>query len=236
MVDQRFAVELMDRYRKVSAATVYTGVRNLGYEPCFMRGVRAFTPGAKLVGAARTLRFVPPRPDIIEETQRGEDSPEYRAMGSCGPGDVLVCDAMGMRYAAIGGDVKLLQLKMAGAEGLVTDGGIRDLDIVNGYGLMVFAGERTTTGGLPEIIPYEDNVTVQCAGVSVRPGDLIVGDDDGVVVVANHLAAKVIDWVEEHEQVEEYIKGLIEREGVAPGKYYPITDETVRRYHRSRGG
>jgi regulator of RNase E activity RraA len=125
---------------------------------------------------------------------------------------------------------------MAGAEGLVTDGGIRDLDIVNGYGLKVFAGDRTTTGGLPEIIPYEDNVTVQCAGVSVRPGDLIVGDDDGVVVVANHLAAKVIDWVEEHEQVEEYIKGLIESEGVAPGKYYPITDETVSRYHRSREG
>ena len=236
MVDQRFTEELTDRYRKVSAATVYSGVRRLGYEPCFMRGVRAFTPGAKLVGTARTLRFVPPRPDIIKETQLGENSPEYRAMGSCGPGDVLVCDAMGMRYAAIGGDVKLLQLKMSGAEGLVTDGGIRDLDIVNSYGLKVFAGDRTPTGGMPEIIPYEDNVTIQCAGVSVRPGDLIVGDDDGVVVVAKPLAAEVIDWVEEHEQVEEYVKGLIEREGVAPGKYYPITDETVRRYHQSRGG
>ena len=100
----------------------------------------------------------------------------------------------------------------------------------------MFAGDRTPTGGQPEIIPYEDNVTIQCAGVSVRPGDLIVGDGDGVVVAARTLAEEVIDWVEEHEQVEEYVKGLIEREGVAPGKYYPITDETVKRYHQSRSG
>jgi regulator of RNase E activity RraA len=197
-----------------------------------MKGVRNFTPGATLAGRARTLRFIPPRPDIMEETHRGEDSPEYRAMGSCGPGDVLVCDGMGRSYAAIGGDVKLLQLKMVGAEGVVTDSGIRDLDIVTAYGLKVFAAERTPTGGAPEIDPYEENVTIQCAGVAVRPGDLIVGGDDGVVVVAKHLAAEVIEWVEEHEQAEEYIKELIEREGVAPGKYY--NPETFSRISQER--
>ena len=236
MADQDISTELLDRYRKVTAATVYGGVRRLGIEPCFMREVQAFTPGAKLVGRARTLRFLPPRPDIMEETHRGEDSPEYRAMGACGPGDVLVCDAMGKKYAAIGGDVKLLQLQMVGAEGVVTDGGIRDLDIVNSYGLTVFAGDRTPMGGAGEVDPYEDDVTIQCGGVAVRPGDLIVGDDDGVVVVPKQLAEEVIDWVEEHEAVEEYAKSLIEKEKVAPGKYYPITEETVRRYHESRRG
>jgi len=59
-----------------------------------------------------------------------------------------------------------------------------------------------------------------CGGVAVRPGDLIVGDDDGIVVVAAGIAEAVIDWVEEHEQAEEYIKALIESENVAPGKYY----------------
>ena len=156
--------------RKVTVATVYGGVRRLGYEPCFMKGVRAFTPGKMLVARARTLRFIPPRPDIMAEVHRGEDSPEYRAMGSCGPGDALVCDAMGRQYAAVGGDVKLLQLKMVGAEGVVCDGGIRDLDIVRGYGLTVFAGDRTPMGGAGEVDPYEDNVTIQCGGVAVRPG------------------------------------------------------------------
>ena len=162
MADQEVPAELLDRYRNVAVATVYGDVRRLGYEPCFMKDVQSFTPGAKLVGRARTLRFIPPRPDISRETHRGEDSPEYRAMGSCGLGDVLVCDAMGKRYAAI-------------------------------------------------------------------------GDDDGIVVVPKQVAAEVIEWVEEHEQVEEYVKGLIESENVAPGRYYPISEETVRRFHESRG-
>ncbi len=234
MADQEISQDILERYRKVTVATVYGGVRRLGYEPCFMRGVQNFTPGQKLVGRARTLRFVPPRPDIMKEVHKGEDSPEYHAMGACGPGDVLVCDAMGKRYAAIGGDVKLLQLQMNGAEGVVTDGGIRDLEIVRGYGLKVFAGDRTPMGGAGEIDPYEANVTIQCGGVAVRPGDLIVGDDDGVVVVPKHVAREVLEWVEEHEAVEEYIKGLIQKEKVAPGKYYPITEETVKRYRESR--
>ena len=232
MTDEDVPQEVLDRFKKVAVATVYGGVSRLGYNLCFMRGVRSFTPGAKLVGRARTLRYIPPRPDIMQETHRGEDSPEYRAMGLCGPGDVLACDGMGRRYAAIGGDVKLLQLKMVGAEGAVTDSGIRDLDIVKTYGLKVFAADRTPTGGGPEIDPYEENVTIQCGGVAVRPGDVIVADDDGVVVVPRQLAAEVIDWVEEHEEAEEYIKGLIEKENVAPGKYY--NPETLERLHQER--
>ncbi|MCH7801402.1 MAG: hypothetical protein IIC24_07635, partial [Chloroflexi bacterium] len=181
-------------------------------------------------------RFTPPRPEIMAEVHKGADSPEYQAMGSCEPGDVLVCDGMGRKYAAIGGDVKLLQLKMRGAAGMVTDAAIRDLDIVKGYGLAIFAGDRTPMGGAGEIDPFEANGTIQCGGVAVRPGDLIVGDDDGVVVVPQQVAQEVIDWVEEHEAVEEYVKGLIEKENVAPGKYYPISEATVQQYHQSQGG
>ena len=90
-------------------------------------------------------------------------------------------------------------------------------------------------GGADEIDPFEANVTIGCGGVAVRPGDLIVADDDGVVVVPERIVEEVIDWVEEHEAVEEYIKGLIEAEGVAPGKYYPPTDATIARYHEETG-
>ncbi|MCH7654284.1 MAG: hypothetical protein IIB14_11465 [Chloroflexi bacterium] len=227
--------EIIDRYKKVSGATVYGAVRRLGYEPCFMRDVHAFTPGrGVMAGRARTLRFIPPRPDIMQETHRGADSPEYQAMGSCEPGDVLVCDGMGRKYAAIGGDVKLLQLKMKGAAGMVTDASIRDLDIISkDYGLRSlreaahrWAEQAKSTRLRP--------TTIQCGGVAVRPGDLTVADDDGVVVVPSDIAKKVIDWVEGHEAVEEYIKGLIQAENAAPGKYYPVTDETMRKYHETR--
>ena len=108
--------------------------------------------------------------------------------------------------------MKLLQLKMVGAAGIVTDGAIRDLDIVRTYGLTIFAQDRTPAGGGEEgVSPFEDNVTIACGGVAVRPGDLIVGDDDGIVVVARGIVDEVIDWVEEHERSEEHIKELIQR-------------------------
>ena len=228
--------DIIQRYEKIAVATVYSGLAQMGYMPCLMKGVRAFTPGRHLVGTARTLRFIPPRPDIVAETSRGVDSPEYRAMGSCQPGEVLVCDAMGRRYASVGGDVKLLQLQMVGAAGLVTDGAIRDLDIVRAYGLAVFAQNRSPAAGPAEgISPYEENVAIACGGVAVRPGDLIVGDDDGVLVVARSVVSDVVDWAEDHERSEEHIKELIQRDNVVPGKYYnPETFERLSREHRKR--
>lgn len=226
--------EIIQRFRNVSVSSVFGAVSALGYMPCFMKGVRAFTPGAHLVGTARTLRFVPPRPDILAEVSRGADSPEYRAMGSCQKGEVLVCDAMGVKYGSIGGDVKLLQLKMVGAAGVVTDGAIRDLDVVKTYKLAVYAQERTLSGGPQEgVIPYQENVTIACGGVAVRPGDLIVADDDGVVVVARSVILDVIEWAEDHEKSENQMKELIQIENVAPGKYY--NPETFKRLSEERG-
>ena len=226
--------EIIQRFREVAVSTVFGAISALGYLPCFMRGVRPFTPGNHLVGTAKTLRFVPPRPDIAAEVGiEGADSPEYRAMASCQNGEVLVCDAMGVKYGSIGGDVKLLQLKMVGAAGVVTDGGIRDLDVVKTYGLTVFAQERTLPGGQAEgIMPYEENVTIACGGVAVKPGDLIVGDDDGVVVVARSIVLEVLEWAEDHEISEEYIKERIQTENVTPGKYY--NPETFKRLSEER--
>ena len=153
--------EMIERYKKVAVATVYSALSLLDYGPCFMKGVKAFTPGSHVVGPAKTLRFIPPRKDIHTNTRIGEDSPEYIAMGSCEPGDVLVADGLGKKYGAVGGDVKLTQLKMKKAAGLVTDGAIRDQDVVNSYGFAIFASGRTPTGGGPAIAPFAPNVTIQ---------------------------------------------------------------------------
>lgn len=230
--------EILERFRRVPTATVWGAVHNqLGVTLPYMEGVRSFTPGRRMAGRARTLRFLPPRPDIDAETRQGEESPEYRAMARCGPGDVLVADLMNRRYAAIGGDVKLIQLKMNGAEGLVTDGAIRDLEVLEeeNYGLIVYAQDRTPYGGRPWAEPAEENVDIQCAGALVRPGDVVVGDGDGVVVVPSWYAAECIDWVEEHEGAESFVKHKILSEGVRPGKYYPPSAETKEEYRMSQG-
>lgn len=232
LADQQVSYDILERYRKVGTATVYSGVNRLGFGLSVMCGVSNFTPGKRLAGRAKTLRFVPPRTDIKEEAARGRESAEYRAMGSCGPGDVLVCDGLGKTTAAVGGDIKLLQLKLVGAEGLVTDASVRDMNAITAYGYAVFTGGRTPATGPPQIAPHEDNVVIQCGGVAVRPGDVIVGDDDGVVVVPSGVATDVIEWCEEHEEAEEYIKDLIVKENVSPGNHY--TSDTFKRFHQER--
>jgi regulator of RNase E activity RraA len=215
---------ILDRFKKLPVATIWNHVmKDAGVPLPFMERVYPYTPGQRLAARARTLRFLPPRPDLLAETVRGADGPEYRAMARCGPGDVLVADIMGEPRACIFGDVKAMQLKMNNADGIVTDGAIRDLEVMNeeGYNLIIYARARTPYGSAPWAVPAEENVDIQCGGALVRPGDVLVGDDDGVVVVPSWFAEECVTIVEEHEGVEAYIKRKIEAEGVAPGKYYP---------------
>lgn len=226
---------LLERYQKVATPTVEDVLRRRGYVKVFMEGVHPLTPGRRLAARARTLRYLPTRPDLQEEVSRGEDSPPYQAMALCGPGDALVVDALRMPYIGVSGDVMLLQLKMQNAAGIVTDGGIRDVDTVATYGLAVFAGGRSHQGGPPHILPYEPNVAIQCGGVLVRPGDLVLGDDDGVLVVPASLAEEVLAEAEEREEMEEFVKEKIQQERCRPGRYYPITEEVARLFRQARG-
>ncbi len=211
---------ILERFKRVSTATVYIAVRDGGSPLCFMEGVHPMTLGRRLAGRARTLRFLPPRADLHAEVFIGENAPEYRAMDLCHEGDVLVADTMRQPYQPVLGDVKALQLQMQGAEGIVTDGAIRDLEIVSTYGFPIFAARRS-----PSARQYGEafdvGLDIQCAGVLVRPGDVIVGDDNGVVVVPAYMAEEVVAWAEEHERAEEYVKERILEERCRPGRYYP---------------
>lgn len=231
--------EILDRFKKLPVATIWNHVvKDIGVPLPFMEKVQLYTPGKRLAARARTLRFLPPRPDLARDVRRGggEDAPEYRAMARCGPGDVLVADIMRDVRPCIFGDVKALQLKMNQADGIVTDGSIRDLDVMEAenYGLIIYAQGRTPYASEPWATPAEENVDIQCGGALVRPGDVLVGDGDGVVVVPSWFAAECVEVVEEHEGVEAYVKQKILAEGVAPGKYYPPSPALWEEYRAAK--
>jgi regulator of RNase E activity RraA len=231
--------EVLEGLKKLPTATVYGTVRSFGSPLCVCEGLKTFTPGQKMAARARTLRFLPNRDDLKADTITGEGAPEYVAMGKCGPGDVLVADIAGDEQTVVAGDVKLLQLKMNNADGVVIDGAIRDLGVLEDedYGLTVYATARSLHGG-PTAHPAEENVQINIGGALVRPGDVMVGDDDGVIVVPSWMAAEVLAHATEHEEVENYIKTKIEAENVAPGKYYPpqpASFEEWKRVKKERG-
>ena len=172
---------ILERFKKVATANVWDILLgHSGVYFSYIENVHLRTPGERLAARARTLRYLPPRPDLLAQVQAGADGPEYRAMARCGPGDVLVCDVMGDSRPCVFGDVKALQLRMNNADGIVTDGSIRDLGVMvqEEFGLIIYARDRTPRGGVPYAVPAQENVDVQCGGALVRPGDVLVGDDD----------------------------------------------------------
>jgi regulator of RNase E activity RraA len=125
-----------------------------------------------------------------------------------------------------------MRLKQRGAVGLVTDGAIRDAANVVDSGLPVFAGGATPTVGETRIMPYEVNVPIQCGNVLVWPGDVVLGADDGVVVVPAVLAEEIADEAERHDDVERAIMDYVDREHASPSQFYPFNDLTYELYER----
>ena len=188
-----------------------------------------------MAGRAVTLRFVPHRPDLFSDKPKGEDSAEYVAIELCGPGEVLVIDALRWQYSSIGGDIKFLRLMQRKVGGLVTDGGVRDSVVLKNYGFPVFSASTTAKQGPADFWPWQVNDAIQCGGVLVRPGDAIVGDDDGVVVVPRSEVNEIIEIAHQREEVEEVIKKQLEIEQCSPGKYYPFNENTWKLYEEKTG-
>ena len=201
----------------------------------YIEGALPLQQGQHLAGRAVTLRFVPHRPDLADDKPKGADSAEYVAIEMCGPGEVLVIDAMGWKYSSVGGDIKFLRMKQLGAGGLVTDGGVRDSVSLKEYGFPVYSASLTAKQGPAEFWPWQVNDAIQCGGVLVRPGDALVGDDDGVVVVPQGIVDEVIEIAHQREEVEEVVKAQLEIEQCSPGKYYPFNDNTWKLFEEKTG-
>jgi regulator of RNase E activity RraA len=123
------------------------------------------------------------------------------------------------------------------AGGLVTDGSVRDTTELKDYGFPVFAYSSTAKQGPAVMQPWGVNEVISCGGVVVRPGDVIVGDDDGVVVVPSTMCERVLEIAAEREKIERVIKLELRKNPGSPGKYYPFNQNTKKLFedYKSRG-
>ncbi len=201
-----------------------------------VHGARSLFPGKKMAGRAVTLRFVPHRPDIAADKPKAERSAEYVAFEMCGPNEVLVASSVGP-WESVGGDIKFFRLHQRRAGGLVTDGSVRDSATLREYGFPVFCHSTTAKQGPAVMQPWGVNEVINCGGVAVRPGDAVVGDDDGVVVVPAAMADEVLRVAAEREAVEQVVKKELARNPGSPGRYYPFNDATTRLFdeYKKRG-
>ena len=220
--------ELLMKLKTMSTQALIDGLWIMGWPDSFIEGARPLSPNQKMAGRAVTCRFVPARPDIAQDKPGGVDSPEYEAFEQTGPMDAVVMQSAGP-WESVGGDVKFLRLAQKKCAGLVTDGSVRDTDALIEYGFPVYSHSTTPKQGPNAHWPWETNGIIQCGGVVVRPGDAVVGDQDGVVVVPAAVAQQVYDIAHSREQVETIVKEELSKNPGPPGKYYPFVSGKIKK-------
>lgn len=220
--------ELRAKLVAVSTATLSSQLRRRGLDNVSIDGLTSTRPAAKLVGRARTLRYLPNREDLFASHGGGYNA-QKRAFDSLGPGDVLVIEARGERDSGTLGDVLALRAQVAGAAGIVTDGGVRDLAVVAALDLPTYhAGAHPAVLGRAHV-PWDADIAVACGGAAVQPGDVIVGDADGLLVIPTALVEEVVADALEQEQEEEFIAMQVSAGAKIDG-LFPMNAEWKDRY------
>lgn len=214
--------DLVRRLKNVAVATLSVKLKKRGFNEVSIDNVFPIDKGMKIVGVARTLRFVPYRKDISEQYGKGHNH-QKQAIDTLREGEVLVMEARGQLTSGTCGDIVTLRAKMNGAAGIVTDGAIRDLVDVTGVGLPVFAAGRHPAVSGKNHVPIAHDVPIACGGVTVMVGDVIVGDDDGVIVIPRDLVEEVLEDTEAHEHNEQFVISMV-KEGHSLKGLFPMTD------------
>ncbi|KOG87140.1 hypothetical protein ADK38_27115, partial [Streptomyces varsoviensis] len=223
---QRAALE------SLSVATLASQLRKRGYDGFFVDGVRPTRPELKLVGVARTLRFLPLREDLAPERGGGMNA-QKRAVESVRPGEVLVVDARREADAGTLGDILALRALRRGAAGIVTDGGLRDSAAVAALDIPVYRGSVHPAVLGRRHIPWDTDTPIACGNALVRPGDVLVGDADGVVVLPPRLLPELIADAREQELQEEFITERVAA-GAGVEGLYPLGPDWHAEYERWR--
>ena len=226
--------EIRQQLAGVAVATVSSALRKRGYVDIFIDGVHPNHEGDQMLGTAKTLRFIPFRPDLFKAHAGGFNA-QKRAFDTVQPGEVLVVDARGERGTGTVGDVLALRAQVRGAAGIVTDGGVRDFAAVQEFDIPVFSqGAHPSVLGRRHV-PWETDVTIACGGAAVQPGDIIMGDRDGVVVIPPFLLAEVAAEAAAQETADVWVAARV-AEGHPVDGLFPMNAEWQAKYAAESAG
>jgi regulator of RNase E activity RraA len=225
--------ELRARLKTVSTASVATALFKRGLRNQFVQGVVPVSPKREvMVGQAFTLRYIPAREDRNPiEVFHNPNHPQRVAIETCPPGCVLVMDARMDARAATAGSILITRLALRGAAGVVSDGGFRDAAGISALDMPAYYAKPSAPTNLTLHEALDINVPISCGGAPVFPGDVMLGDGDGVIVIPLNLADEIASECTSMENYEDYVLDEVRR-GASIIGLYPCTDEKHRQKYR----
>ena len=213
----------------VSTPTLCTALFKRGLHHQFIQDVRPLNPSLpNMVGEAYTLRYMPAREDLNTlDVFKNREHPQRKAVEECPPGAVLVIDSRKDARAASTGGILVSRLMKRGVAGIVTDGGFRDSPEIAKLAMPAYHQRPAAPTNLTVHQAIDINVPIGCGDAPVFPGDVIVGDAEGVVVIPAHLADEVAAEAVEMTAFEDFVQAKV-MEGRSILGLYPPTDEQSR--------
>ena len=220
----------LDALRNITTGTITTMLLKKGIRRCWMEGAMPFGfSGQRVVGPAFTLRFVPVREDLATPESWSKPISTRGAIEDMPADCVVVADAMGVTTAGIFGDILCMRMVKRGVTALITDGVVRDVEGVLGTHLPVWCDGYAAPPSVAGLTFVGWNEPIACGNCAIFPGDVIVADDDGAVVIPQTLVDFVATEGTEHERLESWLVQEVEKGAKLPG-LYPPNEENKKRY------
>jgi regulator of RNase E activity RraA len=218
-----------DLLAKVSTATLCTALFKRGLRNQFIQDVRPLNANLpNMVGEAFTLRYIPAREDLNPITVfQDRAHPQRKAVEECPPGAVFVIDSRKDPRAASAGSILVTRLMVRGVAGVVTDGGFRDSPEIARLPIPAYHCRPSAPTNLTQHQALDINVPIGCGDAPVWPGDVVVGDGEGVVVIPAHLANEVAEEAWEMTAFEDFVTEKV-HEGRSILGLYPATEQRTR--------
>ncbi len=223
----RLSPAIRDQLKTVSTATLCTALFKRGLRNQFIQDVRPLNPeGGTMVGEAFTLRYIPAREDLNPITVFQDPAhPQRQAIEQCPPGAVLVIDSRKDARAASAGSILVTRLMQRGGAGIVTDGGFRDSPEIARMAMPAYHHRPSAPTNLTLHQALEFNVPIGCGDVAVFPGDVVVGDREGVVIIPAHLAEDIAAEAVEMTAFEDFVTEEVGKGRSIIGLYPPTTEQ-----------
>jgi regulator of RNase E activity RraA len=218
-----------DKLKTISTATVATALFKRGFRNQCIQDIHPLSPDQPtLVGEAFTLRYIPAREDLNQLSAfRDRGHPQRKAVEDCPPGAVLVMDSRKDARAASAGAILVTRLMKRGVAGVITDGGFRDSVEIGKLGFPAYHHRPSAPTNLTLHQAIEINGPIGCGDAPVFPGDVILGDGDGVMVIPAHLADEIADEAFEMTAFEDFVTEQVGKGRSILGLYPPTDDQTL---------
>ena len=236
MTDYALSDETRAKLMKASTASVATALYKRGLRNQFIQNVHPVAwKGKNMVGQAFTLRYIPAREDRNPITVfRNADHPQRVAVETCPPGWVLVMDSRKDARAASAGSILVTRLAMRGCAGVVSDGGFRDAEGIGRLEMPAYHQRPSAPTNLTLHEALDINVPICCGDAPVFPGDVLVGDGDGVMIIPAHLADEIAEECVGMESFEDFVLEQVQDGAAVIGLYPPTTDKAQNDYAQWR--